>query len=92
MNCHLLQKVEIPKNSELQIIESQAFVVCSFKSIFIPYNVNIINNGSFICLHNLLVEIDENSQLKDLNSCSFLNCIDAVIMIPANLKDILNLN
>ena len=63
--CKKLAKVEIPRNSNLKIIKSHAFVLCKFKNIFIPPKVEKIGKLAFyLCQYLVNVEIPMNSELK----------------------------
>ena len=69
-----LKKVEIPPNSNLQIIEIRAFSVSNIEEIYIPPNVSKICEGAFYKCKNLKkVEIPTKSNLQTIEKCTFSN-------------------
>ena len=86
-HCQMLQKVEIPGNSQLVSLGAFAFAFTSFSSIFIPQNVVTIENNCFYMMKcNKIIEIDENSKLKSIRFVFYE--YGNIIMIPSKLRNI----
>lgn len=71
-HCEKLTKINIPKNSELQIIENNAFDKTNISDIYIPKNVIKIEKDAFYECQNInIVEIPYDSKLKLINEHAF---------------------
>ena len=89
--CEMLQNVEIPANSELQIIEKEAFSDVSIESIFIPKHVKSIGEESFYSCKNLQhVIIPINSELQTIEKRAFIHSSITIFFIPKHIKTIYN--
>lgn len=95
-DCHSLSKVEIPQNSQLQIIENEAFAGSAIESIFIPSKVKEIGDTIFSeCFNLLIIEFGENSEISSLEKLTFCDSFEdceSTVMIPTNLSRRLNLS
>ena len=84
-----LTKFEIPKNSNLQRIESNAFERTSIREIFIPSTVSKICAYAFWACYKLAkVEIPKNSNLKIIESRAFESTSIREIFIPSKVTKI----
>ena len=82
-----LNKVEIPPNSNLQIIGPFAFFNTQIEEIFIPPKVTKICKSAFNFCHFLTkVKIPRNSNLQTIELCAFLYINE--IYFPASLKEL----
>ena len=82
-----LTNVDIPINSNLQIIGKHAFSSTKIKRIVIPSNVSIIDYGAFSnCRNILIIEISEGSKLDSFPFSSFDRNIKAIIMISSSCE------
>ena len=80
-------RVEIPTNSNLQAIESDAFSSSKFKDIFIPSKVSMISEDAFFFCDELqIVEISEESKLESFPLAAFDYDSQCIIMIPSSLE------
>ena len=85
--CLYLNKVEIPPNSNLQIIGSFAFFNTQIEEIFIPPKVTKICKSAFDFCHFLTkVNIPRNSNLQTIETLAFLYINE--IYFPAKLKEL----
>ena len=58
--CQNLQHIEIPDDSELQIIDANSFALTQITSFFIPIDIKKIHNQAFfLCTNIKIIEIDE---------------------------------
>lgn len=48
-SCYQLQRIEIPTDSKLKIINKRTFVRTSIESIFIPSQITAIKEDAFSC-------------------------------------------
>lgn len=88
-SCKKLTKVEIPKDSKLEIIESYAFSNTKIERIFIPSNVSKIGEFAFFLCENLIeVDILENSKLKIIEENVFDRTSIKEFTIPLNVTKI----
>lgn len=82
-----LEQVDVPLNSELQIIETLAFQYIRNNRIYIPSHVIQINAYAFMDIKSLQkVVIPENSELQYLGKSAFENTSIESIFIPSNIK------
>lgn len=89
--CCLLTSVEIPENSELQIIESNAFHQTNINKIFIPRHLKKIGNSAFVVNKKLKrIEFAENSEIDVIDENAFINTNIEYIEIPRSLKKLNN--
>ena len=87
--CRNLSYVGIPKDSNLQIIQSNAFAFTNIKEIFIPSKVSKISEYAFAHCNNLKnVEIPIDSNLQTIESCAFEFTKIREIYFPASLKEL----
>ena len=87
--CYNLIKVEIPPNSNLHTIESNAFSESKIKEIFIPPKVSKICQYAFNSCTNLTkVEIPPNSNLHTIESSAFSGSKIEEIFIPPKVSKI----
>ena len=85
--CNNLTKVEIPINSNLQMIESKAFAKTNIINFIIPSKVTKIYQKAFKGCNNLLiVDISEESKLESFPLSAFPQNRNLIIMIPSSLK------
>ena len=86
-NCINLKKVDIPANSNLQTIESNAFSYSNIESIVIPSKVSKISDSLFASCSNLqIIEISEESELDSVSLSAFEGCQEPIIMFPSSLR------
>ena len=84
-----LTKIDIPPNSNLQTIESNAFQDSNIKQIFIPSKVSKICEFALFCCDNLkIIEISEESELESI-PLKDLSYIKVIIMIPSSSKKLI---
>lgn len=87
--CSKLTCVEIPENSELQIIGEYTFHSTKINSIFISPHITHIGRGAFIfCNHLQRVNIPHNSQLKMIDFDTFQFTQIERIFIPSHVTEI----
>ncbi|KAK8852946.1 hypothetical protein M9Y10_017942 [Tritrichomonas musculus] len=88
-DCENLRRVEIPKNSNLKIIERDAFRETKIEEIFIPASVTKICYSAFLGCSNLRkVELPTNSNLQTIESRVFGETKIEEISIPASVTKI----
>ena len=88
-HCKKITKVEIPTNSNLQIIKRNAFSEINIKTIFIPSKVSKICKCSFLECKNLTkVEIPTNSNLQTIGRSAFWDSNIKSFFIPSNVSKI----
>ena len=88
--CKQLRRIEISKESMLQIIEEFAFAKSSIESITIPREVINIKKCAFSCCSQLqIIEIDENSKLVSIDQDWLHETKNAILMIPSNKRNLL---
>ena len=86
-----LIKVGIPTDSNLQVIERNAFSGSNIKGISLPSSVTIIGENAFdFCFNFLIIEISEESKLEYISKSFFLNGSKVIIMIPSSLKKLIH--
>ena len=91
--CTALTSVLFEENSNLKIIDAQAFSFCkNLASITIPASVETIGNSAFKnCTALTSVLFEENSNLKIIDEAAFSYCENiASITIPASVETIGN--
>lgn len=87
--CINLQNIEIPRDSELQIIGKYAFDRCSFQTIYIPPNVEHIYENTFCGCKNLItVEFANDSKLQTIENYAFKISSIESLTIPSEVYDI----
>ena len=87
--CKKLKKVDISPDSNLQIIESDAFCSTAIESLYIPRFVSNIGDLAFNkCFYLSIIEIDENSEMKKFNKATLCPFKVTIIMASCKLKDI----
>ena len=88
MNCRDLKHVDIPSDSQLQIIDDSAFSSSSIESICIPSSVTQI--CSFAFCNSILKHINflPDSQLQMIGLCAFGGTQLERILIPSHVKEI----
>ena len=85
--CYDLTKVEIPTNSNLEIIGSDSFSQTYIEEIYIPPKVLKICEFAFYECQNLKrIEIPQNSNLQTIESNAFRNSTIEEIFLPMSLK------
>ena len=85
--CKNLTKVEIPTNSNLQIIESDAFSYSSIYEFYIPSKLSTICEAAFHNCQNLtkiIIPPDTNLQEIKSGTLNFSNLEE--FYIPSNIK------
>lgn len=87
--CEELLYVEIPEDSQLQIIEKEAFAYSSIESFTVPPSLIHIGEKAFFCCQELReIEIPENSNLQTIGmhgiSCSSIESLT----IPSSLVEL----
>lgn len=76
-------------NSELQIIEKEAFCESNISSISIPSHVTYIGETPFNrCYHFQIIEFQDNLDINRINPNVFYNC-RALIMISSNMRHLI---
>lgn len=88
VNLHLVNvlKVEIPTDSELQIIDRGAFEQTSIENIIIPSQVEFIGENSFDRCNQLkIIEITSDSQLQSIERGTFPYTSVERISIPPKI-------
>lgn len=82
-----LKTIEIPTDSELQIIDDDGFTTTDIVSISILPNVMEICIGAFgSCQLLEIIELAENSKLINFDNNVFEEYFQTIVMIPSNLK------
>ena len=88
-NCELLKKVEIPTNSNLQIIGSNAFSRTKIDEIFIPSRISKISKCSFFSCENLIkIDIPTDSDLQIIEERAFAFSKINEFIIPPKVSKI----
>lgn len=91
--CQTIKSVKFPENSELHLIEKDAFSNSSIENILVPPSVNKIEEGAFINCQNLSnVVLPENSELQLIDEKSFDSSPNVVISIPSKLREKITIN
>ncbi|KAK8849967.1 hypothetical protein M9Y10_018560 [Tritrichomonas musculus] len=88
-NCELLEKVEIPEDSELVSIGKAAFNGTLISEISIPNHVKKIESSTFSecdCLETVILNM--NSDLEAIGKYAFIESIIITIIIPKHTKKI----
>ncbi|KAK8846463.1 hypothetical protein M9Y10_020485 [Tritrichomonas musculus] len=89
MNCTVLDTVEIPSNSKLQIIGKFSFSFASFVKISLPSQLTQICEGAFSECYNLTkVEFPKDCELKKIGKNVFSNSQIESITIPSHVTEI----
>ena len=84
-----MRQIEIPNNSNLEVIESHVFSRSSIEELVIPSKVTTISQTAFSVCDNLrIIEIPEESRPKSLPE-SFHECKKLIIMIPQLLNKLI---
>lgn len=87
--CHELRQVEIPIDSNLQIIDDYAFCNSSITSINIPFHVSRIGVGAFsTCNEIKRIEFPMNSKLQTIEKCLFSFSSIESISLSKNINKI----
>ena len=88
-SCLGLKKVDIPKNSNLQIIGKDAFSNTGINEIFIPPSVTKICINAFeSCKLLKKVEIPTDSNLQIIEECAFAETNIEEIYLPKNMIEL----
>ena len=70
--CKCLQKVDIPSDSEMEIIEKNAFSLSTIDHISFPDHLTEIDENAFFSCHNLRqIDITSNSELRIIGKSAF---------------------
>ena len=85
-SCDKLNHVKIPHDSELQIIEKEAFGLSKIKSFNIPSKVTKFDEAFSHCFELLIIEIDENTEINSIDKYHFYYCQHAIFMIPSKFR------
>ncbi|KAK8889654.1 hypothetical protein M9Y10_034407 [Tritrichomonas musculus] len=87
--CELLERVEIPDDSELISIGKSAFENTSISDISIPVHVRKIDDSAFISCYDLFkIVFDTNSELEFIGKYVFSDTAIFTIIIPKHVKKI----
>ena len=82
-----LKSIKFEANSELKIIEKQAFDDAEIEDLLIPASVEKIGCESFLSNFKLKsVRFPSNSKLKEISYSAFRNCKFESISIPASVE------
>ena len=88
-HCEKLRKVEIPPNSNLQMIKKNAFSYTKIQEIFIPSKVLKIGKNAFSeCIELKKVEFAPNSNLQIIGHFAFKKSNIECISIPSKVAAI----
>ena len=87
--CKQLKRVDIPNDSQLEIICKNAFSETSIQCFSIPSNLKQIGECAFFkCKQLCKLEISENSQLEIICQNAFSETSIQCFSIPSNIKKI----
>ena len=88
-----MKNVEFMENSELEIIDKNAFSKSSIVNITIPRQVkNICENAFSECEQLKCVRFDEFSELQFIDENAFYGSSVEEIIIPESLKEMIQFN
>ena len=83
LDCKMLQRVEIPHDSQLVEIGDRAFCSSSIKSCYIPPHANVnCEMAFFLCFQLKIIEIDENFEMESIDTKKFPSNFNISIMVP----------
>lgn len=89
-NCESLRYVEFPIDSELQIIEREAFSNSSIECFVFPPHVTQIGIGIFkSCTNVQIIEIDNNFEMQLIDMTSLTDNENTIIMVPINYNGVI---
>ncbi|KAK8865151.1 hypothetical protein M9Y10_010685 [Tritrichomonas musculus] len=84
-----IKLVQFPSDSELQIIEKEAFTNSSIEKIIFPSSVTKICENSFYQCENLSrIEFPPNSKLHIIESDTFSNSSIEELLIPSSISEL----
>lgn len=82
-----LRRVEFAENSEIDVIDENAFVNSNIEYIEIPRSVKQINNDAFnCCMHLKRVDFQQNSQIQTIGDDAFALTSIKSFIIPSNVS------
>ena len=86
--CTSLTQVEIPKESNLQIIENKAFAQTSIKTFMIPIHVRTIGCGTFCDCGLQQIDFSANSELQIIGTDAFRGSQIESLTIPSSITNL----
>lgn len=87
--CSKLQRIEIPNDSKLRIIDDCSFEKCPIESIDIPSCLTKIGKCAFYeCEKLQQINIPKNSELKEIGSGAFNHSKIKTMLVPSDISDI----
>lgn len=85
-SCNLLKQIEIPNDSQLQVIEEYALGKTSLKCFIAPPNLKRIEEYAFYCCECLqIIEINDESKMEFIDENAFVYSDDCIVMTSHKL-------
>lgn len=88
-----MKEIEIPNDSQLQVIGKYAFAKTSLKCFIVPFYLKKIEKCAFYCCESLqIIEINNEAEIELVDDDAFEYCDNCIVMISSKLIGCFNFN